>query len=256
MSNVNLLHGDCLELMKDIPDKSIDMILADLPFGTTKNHWDSCIDLESLWGGYKRIIKDNGCIALFAQTPFDKVLGTSNLDMLKYEWIWEKSMATGRLNCHFAPMKAHENILIFSKSAACYVKDSSKAMAYNPQMTEGKPYKATSGSVSTNYDTKWARQTTTINNGTRFPRDVQKFSHDKEKYHPTQKPVALLEYLIKTYTNEGDVVLDNCMGSGSAGVAAVNTNRNFIGMELDETYFQIAKERIGRTVSEKIENKE
>ena len=168
--------------------------------------------------------------------------------MLKYEWIWEKPMATGRLNCNFAPMKAHENILIFSKSAACYVKDKSHAMVYNPQMTEGKPYTAISGRASTNYDTKWSKEQPTVNNGTRYPRDVQKFAHDKEKFHPTQKPVALLEYLIKTYTNEGDTVLDNCMGSGSTGVAAVNTNRNFIGIELDENYFKIAQERISKTL--------
>lgn len=153
-------------------------------------------------------------------------------------------MSTGRLNCNFAPMKAHENILIFSKSAACYVKDKSKAMKYFPQMTEGKPYIAVSGRASTNYDTKWSKEQITINNGTRYPRDIQRFSHDKEKFHPTQKPVALLEYLIKTYTQEGDTVLDNVMGSGSTGVAALNCNRNFIGIELNEEYFNIAKERI------------
>ena len=248
MSEVKLLQGDCLELMREIPEGGADLILVDLPYGTTKNKWDSCIDLNCLWAEYKRIIKPNGCIALFAQTPFDKVLGASNLEMLKYEWIWEKPMATGRLNCNFAPMKAHENILIFSKSAACYVKDKSHAMVYNPQMTEGKPYTAISGRASTNYDTKWSKEQLTVNNGTRYPRDVQKFAHDKEKFHPTQKPIALLEYLIKTYTNEGDTVLDNCMGSGSTGVAAVNTNRNFIGMELDENYFKIAQERISKTL--------
>lgn len=230
--------------MNDIPDKSIDLVLCDLPYSTTKNKWDKSIDLPSLWGGYERIIKDNGCIALFAQTPFDKILGVSNLSLLKYEWIWEKPMATGRLNCNFAPMKAHENILIFSKSAACYVKDKSRAMVYNPQMTEGKPYTTISGRASTNYDTKWSKQSLTVNKGTRYPRDIQRFAHDKEKFHPTQKPVALLEYLIKIYTNEGDIVLDNCMGSGSTGVACINTNRNFIGYELDENYFNIAKQRI------------
>lgn len=244
MSNYKLYHGDCLELMKDIPDKSIDMILCDLPYGTTKNKWDSIIPLDELWNHYKRIIKDNGAICLFAQQPFASVLGVSNIKMLKYEWVWEKPMATGRLNCNFAPMKAHELIMIFSKSAASYVKDKSKAMNYNPQMTEGKPYKAISGRASTNYDTKWSKETLTINNGTRYPRDIQRFSHDKEKLHPTQKPVSLLEYLIKTYTNEGDTVLDNCMGSGSTGAACLNTNRNFIGMELDDKYYEIAKNRL------------
>ena len=244
MSEVKLLKGDCLDLMSNIPDESIDMVLADLPYGSTKNKWDSQIPLDQLWEGYKRIIKPRGCIALFAQVPFAQILGASNLEMLKYEWIWEKPMSTGRLNCNFAPMKAHENILIFSKSAACYVKDKSRAMKYFPQMTEGSPYIVKYRGNSTNYDMKWQRQITTINNGTRYPRDVQKFTHDKDKYHPTQKPVALLEYLIKTYTEEGDTVLDNVMGSGSTGVAAVNTGRNFIGIELDENYFNIAKERI------------
>jgi site-specific DNA-methyltransferase (adenine-specific) len=230
--------------MSNIPDESIDMVLADLPYGSTKNKWDSQIPLDQLWGGYKRIIKPRGCIALFAQVPFAQILGASNLEMLKYEWIWEKPMSTGRLNCNFAPMKAHENILIFSKSAACYVKDKSRAMKYFPQMTEGSPYIVKYRGNSTNYDMKWQRQITTINNGTRYPRDVQKFTHDKDKYHPTQKPIALLEYLIRTYTEEGDTVLDNVMGSGSTGVAAVNTGRNFIGIELDENYFNIAKERI------------
>ena len=230
--------------MKDIPDASIDMILCDLPYGTTKNKWDSVISLSDLWSEYRRIIKDKGCIALFAQTPFDKILGASAIDLLKYEWIWEKPMATGFLNSKFAPMKAHENVLIFSKSAACYVKDKDNAMVYNPQMTEGKPYTSVQGMTSTNYDTKWAKETVTVNNGTRYPRDIQKFTHDKEKYHPTQKPVALCEYLIKTYTNEGDTVLDNCMGSGSTGVACRHTKRNFIGIELDREYFNIAKKRI------------
>lgn len=227
-----LLQGDCLELMENIPDKSIDMILCDLPYGTTKNKWDSVIDLESLWGGYRRIIKDNGAIVLFAQTPFDKVLGNSNLKMLKYEWIWEKHMATGHLNAKKMPMKAHENILVFYK----------KLPIYNPQFTEGKPYIVNRGNDSSNYGKQ--RATTTINNGFRYPRDIVKFKHDKEKLHPTQKPVELLEYLIKTYTNENMLVLDNCMGSGSTGIACLNTNRRFIGIELDENYFQIAQDRI------------
>lgn len=183
-------------------------------------------------GGYRRIIKDNGAIVLFAQTPFDKVLGNSNLKMLKYEWIWEKHMATGHLNAKKMPMKAHENILVFYK----------KLPIYNPQFTEGKPYIVNKGNDSSNYGKQ--RATTTINNGFRYPRDVIKFKHDKEKLHPTQKPVELLEYLIKTYTNENMLVLDNCMGSGSTGIACLNTNRRFVGIELDENYFQIAQDRI------------
>ena len=181
---------------------------------------------------------------LFAQSPFDKVLGCSNLEMLKYEWIWEKPMATGRLNCNFAPMKCHENILVFSDKAACYVKDSDSAMNYHPQMSVGKPYTAISGRASTNYDTKFSKEQLTVNDGTRYPRDVIYFMHDKEHYHPTQKPVDLLEYLIRTYTNKGDLVLDNCFGSGSTAIACLNTRRRFIGMELNEEYFNIAKDRI------------
>lgn len=250
MSDIKLFQGDCLELMKKIPDKSIDMILCDLPYGTTKNKWDSQIDLIALWKEYKRIIKKNGCIALFSQTPFDKVLGCSNLNMLKYEWVWEKPMATGRLNCNFAPLKAHENILVFSDCAACYVKNKANAMIYNPQMTEGTPYTAISGRASSNYDTKWSKESITVNKGTRYPRDILKFKHDKEKLHPTQKPVALCKYLISTYTDEGGLVLDNCMGSGTTGVACVHTNRNFIGMELDEQYYNIAKKRIETELSQ------
>lgn len=248
---MQLLQGDCLDLMREIPDGSVDMVLCDLPYGTTKNSWDSTIPLTALWEQYKRIIKERGCVALFAQTPFDKVLGASNLSMLKYEWIWEKPMATGNLNCKFAPMKSHENILVFSNKAACFVKNKSNAMKYFPQMGIGKPYKVTRGHMSTNYDSKWHKKTQTINDGTRYPRDVLSFSHDKRHYHPTQKPVALLEYLIRTYTNKGETVLDNTMGSGSTGVACVNTGRDFIGIELDEGYFDIAQKRIKEAQEEK-----
>ena len=243
--NVKLMQGDCLELMKDIPDGSVDMVLCDLPYGTTKNKWDRKVDLQSLWVQYKRIIKRNGCIALFGQTPFDKILGMSNLEWLKYEWIWEKSHATGALNCNFAPLKAHENILIFSDGAACYVKNPKSAMPFYAQLTSGKPYTKKLHTISTNYDIKWQRTNIeTVNHGTRYPRDVLRYPHDKNKFHPNQKPIALLEYLIRTYTNVGETVLDNCMGSGSTGVACVNTGRSFIGMELAPGYFEVAKQRI------------
>lgn len=222
--------------MKDIFDKSIDMILCDLPYGTTKNKWDSIIPLDIIWKQYERIIKDNGVICLFAQSPFDKVLGCSNLKLLRYEWIWEKDNGTGFLNAKKMPLKIHENILIYYK----------KQPIYNPQMRKGfKSYKCKQGSGSSNwnYNENFGGHITE-NNGERFPIDIIHFQRDKTKMHPTQKPIALLEYLVKTYTNEGDVVLDNCMGSGSTGVACVNTNRNFIGIELDENYFNIAKERI------------
>ena len=230
--------GDCLELMKDIPDKSIDMILCDLPYGTTRNKWDSIIPLDELWKHYERIIKDNGAIVLFAQTPFDKVLGCSNLKLLKYEWIWEKEAGTGFLNAKKMPLKIHENILVFYKSLP----------TYNPQMREGfKPYKgkvSAKNLSSSNYGDSNNDTVTEVQYEGRYPISIVDFSRDRSKLHPTQKPVALLEYLIKTYTNEGDVVLDNCMGSGSTCVACVNTGRHYIGFEKEPEYFDIACERL------------
>jgi DNA (cytosine-5-)-methyltransferase len=254
MTLIDLKQGNCLELMKEIPSKSIDLILCDLPYGTTKNKWDSVIDLELLWKQYNRIIKDNGVILLFAQTPFDKVLGVSNLKDLRYEIIWQKTAPTGFLNAKKMPMKAHENILVFYK----------KLPTYNPQMTKGHPRKVSSKSsrkksverhqeksevLASNYNS-YGESQVGYDSTERYPLSVQIFAKDqqKENYHPTQKPVALLEWLIKTYTNEGNLVLDNCMGSGSTGVACVNTSRNFIGMELTEQYFEIAKERIEKAV--------
>ena len=233
MNQMQIKQGDCLELMKEIPDKSIDMILCDLPYGTTKNKWDSVIPLNKLWKQYERIIKDNGAIVLFSQMPFSAELVHSNLKLFKYEWIWQKDNGTGFLNAKKMPLKIHENILVFYK----------KLPLYNPQMRTGfKPYKCKQGRHSTNYGA-YEQGHITESNGERYPIDIIEFKKDSG-LHPTQKPVALLEYLIKTYTNEGETVLDNCMGSGSTGVACINTNRNFIGYELDEHYFQIAKERL------------
>ena len=239
MIEMNLLHGDCLELMKDIPDKSVDMILCDLPYGTTACKWDTIIPFEPLWEQYERAIKDNGAIVLTAQTPFDKVLGSSNLKLLRYEWIWEKSQGTGGMNANKMPLKKHENVLIFYK----------KLPTYNPQFTEGKPYKIKRNKPS--LESAYGKTGTknnylSVNEGKRYPVSIVEFGRDKTKFHPTQKPVALMEYLIKTYTNKGETVLDNCMGSGSTGVACLNTNRNFIGIELDDKYFEIAKKRIER----------
>lgn len=259
VSVIELQQGDCLELMKSLEDNSVDLILCDLPYGTTRNKWDSIIDLELLWEQYNRVIKDRGVILLFAQTPFDKVLGVSNLENLRYEIIWQKTAPTGFLNAKKMPMKAHENILVFYK----------KLPTYNPQMTQGHPRKISSRksrSNSANRHTEkslkgesnygvFANDIEGYDSTERYPLSVQVFAKDqqKENYHPTQKPVALLEWLIKTYSNEGDLVLDNCMGSGSTGVACVNLNRNFIGMELTEQYFEIAKERIEKVVVAKDE---
>lgn len=228
-----IYNEECLEGMKKIPDGSIDMILADLPYGTTKNKWDSIIPLDLLWVQYSRIIKDNGAIVLTAQTPFDKTLGVSNLKLLRYEWIWRKPNGTGHLNAKKMPMKNHENILVFYK----------KLPTYNPQVTKGKPYSGVASSHSTNYG-KQKDGILTVNNGFRYPVSVLDYTRDSNKLHPTQKPVKLFEYLIKTYTNEGETVLDNVMGSGTTAIAAINTNRNYIGFELDTTYYELAKERI------------
>jgi DNA modification methylase len=228
---IELTHGDCLGVMKTLPDGSVDMVLCDLPYGTTQNKWDAVIPFEPLWEQYKRVCK--GAIVLTAQSPFDKILGASNISMLKYEWIWKKEAGTGFLNAKKAPLKDHENVLVFY----------TKQPTYNPQMRTGfKPYKITKGGETENYNKSGI--VTTESNGERYPLTVLDFSRDKDKKHPTQKPVSLMEYLIRTYTNEGETVLDNCMGSGTTGVACVNTNRNFIGIEKDEGYFNVSKQRI------------
>lgn len=235
MHKIQLLQGDCLELMKDIPARSIDMILCDLPYGTTQNKWDATIAFDLMWGQYERIIKDNGAVVLFSQPPFDKALAMSNIKLFRYEWIWEKTQGTGHLNSKKMPLKCHENILVFYK----------KLPTYNPQWEWAEPYVQTYSTHSSNYG-KQKDNITIVSDGRRYPKDVVRFSKSgsDRRLHPTQKPVALLEYLVNTYTNLGDLVLDNCMGSGSTGVACVNTGRRFVGMELDKRYFDIAVNRI------------
>lgn len=228
-------QGDCLEVMRGIADKSVDMILCDLPYGTTRNKWDSIIPLDALWEQYNRIIKDNGAVVLTAQTPFDKVLGTSNLKMLRYEWVWEKSQGTGHLNAKKMPLKNHENILVFYK----------KLPTYNPQMVGSETRKVRRSGIeanTTNYG-KFVEIAESEYMG-RFPVTVQKVNRDNVRLHPTQKPVALFEYLIRTYTNPGEIVLDNCIGSGTTAVAAINTDRQFIGIEREPDYVEIANNRI------------
>jgi site-specific DNA-methyltransferase (adenine-specific) len=223
--------------MKDIPDKSIDMILCDLPYGTTACKWDTIIPFEPLWEQYERVTKDNGAIVLTASQPFTTVLINSNIKRFRYSWTWEKEQGVNFLMAKKQPLKVHEDICVFSK----------KQTVYNPQMTEGKPYisgKGDSGEV-----TGRVKKVQTKNNGTRYPRSVIQFKRETG-LHPTQKPVALFEYLIKTYTNEGETVLDNCMGSGTTAIACINTNRNFIGFELDKHYYDIAKERIQKALAD------
>ena len=233
--------GDCLELMpKYIDDKSIDMIFCDLPYGTTKCRWDSPIDLDKLWVEYERIIKDNGVIVLFAQTPFDKVLGASNLKLLRYEWIWEKTAASGHLNAKKMPMKAHENLLVFYK----------KLPTYNPQKTTGHERKVSMAEHKINCNESEVynkgQKLTSYDSTERYPRSVQIFASDKQlsNLHSTQKPLALIEYMIKTYTNEGDLILDNASGSGTTGLGAKNLKRNYIMMENDPEYYIVSKDRV------------
>lgn len=324
MDNINLYNGDCLEVMKSIPDKSVDMILCDLPYGTTDNPWDSVIPFEPLWEQYKRVLIDSGVVVLFGSQPFTTSIINSNLEMFRYEWIWEKESGTGFLNAKKAPLKNHENICVFyldkaevtgrskkfnelrnyfeeeKKKSGLSNKDIQALLGnqmyrhyfsagtqfsiptrknyeklqstgffktpydeikakwdklsqdcrftYNPQFSEGKPYVSNGSGNSSNWGNIKPKEYKSINTGYRYPKSILKFNRDKEKLHPTQKPVALLEYLIKTYTNENELVLDNCMGSGSTGIACINTNRKFIGIELDNNYFNIAKDRINKRI--------
>lgn len=230
MVKTTLIQGDCLEKMKEIPDKSVDMILCDLPYGTTACKWDTIIPFKPLWEQYNRIVKPNGAIVLFGSEPFSTLLRYSNLKMYKYDWIWNKKIAGNPFIAKHQPLKTFENIIVFSKGK----------LKYNPQMTTGKMRKK-GGGKSKLFNVECTSNT----NDLYYPVAILEFSNAKRnQLHPTQKPVALLEYLIKTYTNEGETVLDNCMGSGSTGVACLNTNRSFIGIELDENYFNIANERI------------
>ena len=250
---INLLHGDCLELMKTIEDNSIDMILTDPPYGSTSCKWDSIIDLPLMWEQLKRIIKPNGAIVLFGSEPFSSSLRMSNINDYKYDWIWEKGRATGFLHAKNKPLRCHEIISVFSDGTTNHASQSKRRMPYFPQMTEGEPYIRTQSSPNSGKLNHTASKSNLDfvgsvikNNGVRYPRSVVKFSHHNVGlYHPTQKPVELMEYLIKTYTNEGETVLDFTMGSGTTGIACVNLNRSFIGIEMDDYYFEVAEARIG-----------
>jgi len=239
MGSQKLLQGDCLELMKDITDKSIDMILCDLPYGVTQNKWDSVIDLEKLWIQYERIIKDNGAIVLTAQDKFSAKLMISNEKIHKYNLIWDKQLTSGFLNANRMPLRVHEDILVFYK----------KLPTYNPQKVKGKPNHS-KGKMTTEENNNYGKYGKIDNKDMlgdmKHPKSIISFQkpHPSKALHPTEKPVELMGWLIKTYTNEGDIVLDNCIGSGTTGVACKNLNRDFIGIELDKEYFKIAKQRI------------
>jgi DNA modification methylase len=229
-----LFNGDCLDVMPRLPAASVDLILCDLPYGTTQNKWDSVIPLDRLWAEYWRLLRPAGAVVLTAQPPFDKLLGASCLEFMKYEWIWQKSRATGHLNAKLQPMKAHENALVFYR----------RQPTYNPQGLVRKlvpTLRKGGGGNGTNYG-KSDRDA--LQEFTSYPTSILPFGSEGNPVHPTQKPVALMEYLIRTYTNPGDLVLDNCMGSGTTGVAARNTGRNFIGIERDPDYFTICQQRI------------
>ena len=235
---MKLIHGDCLEEMDNLIKEGVvvDAIICDLPYGTTQCKWDSVIPFGEMWLRLNKLIKPNGAIVLFGSEPFSSALRMSNIKNYKYDWVWEKSKASNYLNSKKQPLKASEDINVFYK----------KQPTYNPQMIKGNPYNKGKAKRETSVYGKQVSIEVKSEDGLRYPRSVIKFktAESEGKLHPTQKPVALMEYLIKTYTNEGDTVLDFTMGSGSTGVACKNLNRNFIGIEKDEKYFKIAEERV------------
>ena len=243
---ITLMQGDCLEMMKEIPDGSVDMVLTDPPYGTTACKWDSIIPLEPMWEQLKRVIKPNGAIVMTASQPFTSVLVCSNLPMFKYSWVWKKTRPGGFVSAKLKPLKDVEDVCVFSEGATA--NGSKRNMPYYPQgVKPGIPWKRPKkykGSEGVNYgrESHALERTTT---GSNYPREIIEFANpNSDVLHPTLKPVPLMEYMIKTYTNEGETVLDFTMGSGTTGVACKNLNRRFIGIELDEQYFKIAQERI------------
>ena len=235
LSMVDLYEGDCLNILPKLADNGVDMLLVDLPYGTTACKWDSVIPLDQLWKQYNRICKKNAAMVYTAAQPFTTILASSNIENFKYEWIWEKPQGTNPMNAKVMPLKSHENILVFYR----------KKPTYNPQMWYSTPYSGFSSNVSKIGEVYGSQQSKHRDNpeGSRYPKTILKYKQEKG-LHPTQKPVGLMEYLIKTYTNEDEIVLDNTMGSGTTGVACMNTNRKFIGIESDKKYFDIAKQRI------------
>ena len=250
-----LYNNDCLEVMKSIPDSSIDAIICDPPYGTTACKWDSIIPLDKMWLQLKRVIKINGAIVLFGAEPFSSRLRLSNIEQFKYDWIWSKSKALGFTNAKNKPMNKHEVISVFSSGTVA--NKSKRKMPYNPQgltsygktVSGIKACKADSSAGGHKFSRPGHKESF-VQEFTNYPTQIIEFNNEGKTQHPTQKPVALMEYLIKTYTNEGELVLDFTMGSGSTGVACVNTNRNFIGIEKDEGYFKIAEKRITNAVAE------
>lgn len=230
---------DCLIGMQEIPSGSVDLIICDLPYGTTSNSWDSLIPFEKLWEQYKRIVKPTSPILLFGQEPFSTYLRMSNISWFKYDWIWEKEQGANFMLCKYQPYRVHEIISVFSKGSH----------TYNPQMEKGNPYISGKGTSGSNF--RNVLKTQSVNEGTRYHRSVIKVKtekHNKMSLHPTQKPLALIEYLILTYSNHGDTVMDNCMGSATTAVAAIRTGRNWIGYEMNTEFYNMALKRIDETM--------
>tara|TARA_R110000782_G_scaffold84219_1_gene164421 strand:- start:67 stop:828 length:762 start_codon:yes stop_codon:yes gene_type:complete len=241
MEQVKLMLGDCLERMKEIPDGSVDMVLTDPPYGTTACKWDSVIPLDLMWEQLKRVIKPNGAIVMTAANPFSSVLTFSNLEMFKYSLVWEKSRVSHFAQAPYRFLTTHEDVIVFSNGGTS--KNAKLRMVYNPQGLKDCS-KVCRGKAHSDHRPSSKIQKDYLQTKTGYPKSILKFSSDIAAEHPTQKPVALMEYLVKTYSNEGETVLDFTMGSGTTGVACVNTGRDFIGIEMDESYFNIAKKRI------------
>lgn len=250
MADFEIHRGDCLDVMEGLPDRSINLILCDLPYGTTSCRWDSIIPFDELWGSYERIITKNGVIVLTSAQPFTTKLISSNMQLFRYTLVWEKTRASNQNMAKAQFLRVHEDICVFSLSSAHNM--AKEKMTYNPQglIYLGKETKQGS-KISDNLGENRERKTSYIQEWTNYPKSILKFNSGGKTVHPTQKPVALMEYLIKTYSNEGDTVLDNCMGSGTTGVACANTGRNFIGVELEKEYYHIARKRISAAYNKK-----
>jgi len=246
---MNLYNGDCLEVLPTFQPASVDAIITDLPYGTTACAWDTIIPFAPMWEQVKRVLKPLGVFVSTSSQPFTTALISSNLDWFKYEWIWYKTMPFGFLHAKNAPLKTHENIVVFSNGSIAHAENSKNRMKYNPQFSAGKPF-TKHNDIETKH--KWSgmgrpsnHNYTQVNKGTRYPVSVLSFSNgNSDNNHPTQKPIDLYEYLIRTYTNPSEIVLDICMGSGTTGVAAIQTGREFIGIEKEQKYFEIASRRI------------
>ncbi len=246
LTDFRLMQGDCLELMKELPDASVDLILCDLPYGTTACKWDSVIPFEPLWEQYRRVAKRNAAIVLTASQPFTSSLVMSAIDLFKYSWVWEKSRATGHVHAKNKPMKKHEDVLVFSRGVTIHKSQSIWRMNYYPQglTRKGAPKIRKAGGAADTVMGARPSHRDVLQEIEGYPHSILKVPSEGRTVHPTQKPVALMVYLIRTYTNGGDVVLDNCMGSGTTGVACANSGRQFIGMEMDAGYFETAQARI------------